>query len=951
MLNVVVSASSGQAKQYYTQGLSREDYYSEGQEIIGEWQGLGAERLGLHGKVDQLSFDALADNLKPGTDENLTVRTKENRRVGYDFTFSCPKSVSVVYEHNQDERIFQAFKMSVTDTMRELESDIKTRVRVKGQDCDRKTGNMVWAEFHHFTARPVGGIPDPQMHAHCFAFNATWDDVEKRWKAGQFGDLKREAPYYEAAFHARFAKRVADMGYDIERTEKRWEIAGMPESVLNKFQERTKQIETMAAERGITSAKEKAALAALSREGKRHGISKNQLREIWDGRLTVEEKGALRKVHENGQELLRPEKAMDRNRVTAKTAMDYAVAHCYERASVTKGNELLREALRFGVGAVDVEEVKRQLLRGEFLNQESGGQRWYTTGQVLTEEQKLLDFVNQGKGACAPLGRPEYQIKNPKLLGDEGREQRDAVRHILNSRDRVIAVRGGAGTGKTTMLKEAVAGIEAGGRRVFAFAPSAEASRGVLQSEGFQNATTVAALLQDARMQERVRDGVLLIDEAGLLSSPQLKRVADLAQRQNCRVVLSGDTAQHGAVERGDALRLLETHAGLQAVELKNIRRQANPTYRDAVADLRQGNIEKGFAKLDQLGAISEITSEERYKLLAADYVQAVKDKKSALVVSPTHAEGERVTGEIRGELKALKKVGTIEREVIQLKNLRLTEAERSDGRSYVPGMVIQFHQNAPGFRRGERATVLGRVENQISLRHANGTTSALDLDRHRGAAAHFNVYSSGALPVASGDRIRITQNGNTKDGHRINNGELYTVKNINEEGDLILTNGRILPKDFGNLAHGYCVTSHSSQGKTIDRLFVAESEASLPAASREQFYVSASRGVEAIKVYTDNKEALMAAVAVSGQRPTATDLAKGALPQLLKEKEKVRMGGIKTRLPRSQRLRQAEQQRLRQPRQERPLAERETEREIPLKQTPDLHNRARQKKDMGMSL
>ena len=210
MLRVVASVSAGQAKQYYTQGLSREDYYSEGQEVIGQWQGLGAERLGLSGRVDQRSFDALADNLKPGSDESLTPRTKENRRVGYDFNFHCPKSVSVVYEQNRDERIFGAFKMSVTETMQELETDMKTRVRVRGENSDRNTGNLVWAEFHHFTARPVKGIPDPHLHAHCFAFNATWDNVEQRWKAGEFGDLKRDAPYYEAAFHARFAKRLGD---------------------------------------------------------------------------------------------------------------------------------------------------------------------------------------------------------------------------------------------------------------------------------------------------------------------------------------------------------------------------------------------------------------------------------------------------------------------------------------------------------------------------------------------------------------------------------------------------------------------------------------------------------------------------------------------------------------------------------------------------------------------
>ena len=876
MLRVIESASAGQAKQYYTQGLSREDYYAEGQEIIGQWQGLGAERLGLSGQVDQKSFDALADNLKPGSTEHLTPRMKDNRRVGYDFNFHCPKSVSVLYERSNDERILIAFKISVTDTMRELETDMKTRVRVNGQNSDRTTGNLVWAEFHHFTARPVKGIPDPHLHAHCFTFSATWDDVEQRWKAGEFGFLKRDAPYYKAAFHARFTKRLADIGYAIERTDKGWEIGGIPQSVIEKFSLRSKQVEALAKERGITSAREKDALAALSRESKRHGITKEQLRSVWDARLTDAEKAALAAVKPNALKIS--------NDVTAMQAMDYAMAHCYERASVVTDRELLREALRYGVGSVEASQVKRQLLRDEFVHKENAGRQWFTTQAILAEEGQLINFVRDGKGNCSPLNGKAYQIQNPQLQTPGAREQRDAVFHVLRSCDRVIAIRGAAGTGKTTMLKEAVAGIESAGHKVFAFAPSAEASRGVLRSEGFANNTTVAALLASRKMQEQVRNGVLLIDEAGLLSSPQLKQVVDLARQNNCRVILSGDTAQHGAVERGDALRLLERHAGLQAAEIKTIRRQTDLTYRQAVMALRHGNVESGFARLDRLGAVREVPADERYQSLAADYLQAVQDRKTALVVSPTHAEGVRVTEKIRAELKVLKKLGANEREFVQLKNLRWTEAQRADAKNYQPGLVVQFHQNAAGFKKGEKVTVTGMESNQLVVQHENGKKDFMKLGE---GSAFFNVYESGQLALAPGDRLRITQNGMSKDGHRLNNGELRTVKKFTKDGNLVLENGWVVDKKFGNLAHGYCVTSHASQGKTVQRLFIAESEASLPAASREQFYVSASRGVEAIKIYTDNKDALMAAVAVSGARPAATDLAKGTLPEVLKEKSR----------------------------------------------------------------
>src|ERR1017187_5939360 len=293
MLRVIASRN---AKEYFAESLKSEDYYSEGQEVSGDWQGIGAQKLGLSGAVTQADFESLCDNQKPGTDERLTQRNKTNRTVGYDFSFHCPKSVSVAYEFTQDERILNAFKMSVNQTMREIESEIKTRVRKNGADENRTTGNMVWAEFIHFTARPVNGIPDPHLHAHCYAFNTTWDDEEKKWKAGQFRDLKADAPYFEAAFHARFSRRLTELGYGIERTAKSWELAGMPQRVLDEFSKRTEQVEQKAKELGITSAKKRDGLAALTRERKQKQFTKPELRELWNTRISAQERAGIQNI-------------------------------------------------------------------------------------------------------------------------------------------------------------------------------------------------------------------------------------------------------------------------------------------------------------------------------------------------------------------------------------------------------------------------------------------------------------------------------------------------------------------------------------------------------------------------------------------------------------------------------------------------------------------------------
>src|SRR5216684_8915296 len=184
MLRITQQDSAAGAKRYYASA----DYYSEGQEIVGSWGGEAARLLGLQGVVDKESFDRLCDNLDPQSGRQLTARTRSDRTVGYDFTFSVPKSVSLLYALSGDREILDAFRSSVDETMRDLEGEMKTRVRKGGQDGERKTGNMAWAEFIHTTSRPVAGIPDPQLHAHCFVFNSTFDDQERQWKAGQFRD-------------------------------------------------------------------------------------------------------------------------------------------------------------------------------------------------------------------------------------------------------------------------------------------------------------------------------------------------------------------------------------------------------------------------------------------------------------------------------------------------------------------------------------------------------------------------------------------------------------------------------------------------------------------------------------------------------------------------------------------------------------------------------------------
>ncbi len=858
MLRVVPHKSAAAARQYYTEGLKREDYYTKGQEVPGQWHGKAAVLLGLSGKVEAEAFTALVENRHPATGKRLTPRTKIDRLVGYDLTFNAPKSLSVLFAITRDKTLLRAFRSAVADTMAEIEGEMVTRVRQRGQVEDRITGNMVWAEFVHLTARPVGGIPDPHLHCHAFAINLTWDGVEDRWKAAKFREIKKQARYSEAAFHSRLTGALAAEGYGIERTRKGWEIQGVPASVIEKFSRRTRQIEDLAAEKGITSARLKDGLGAQTREGKRRGLTWTDLLAAWGARLTDAEKVALAKVADaRGQAPARS--------ISMVEAVTYAVNKSFAHNSVVPANRLLEEAMRVSVGQLSPEAIRGEMLRRDLLVREVKGDLLCTSLTALAEEVALIALVRGGRGRMAPLG-----ATGAILSGDLSAEQRRVARHLLESTDQVMAVQGRAGTGKTTLMKEVVTALEAGGKRVFAFAPSAAASRGSLREAGFAHAETVAHLMENRNLLERTRGQVVFIDEAGLLGVRDLYRLLE-ALGPSTRVILTGDTKQHAPVPRGDAFRILQDYAGLPVAEISEIRRQEPELYRKAIEALSKGDLKTGFRRLEALGAIVEIPHEgERLQALARDYVELSRGGTPPLVVSPTHAEGLKVTEAIREAKLAAGLLGP-RREFIQYHNLQWDPADRALPENYFPGLVVQYHQNAKGIQRGDRFRITERrPDGTVMGTGGKSGEQVLNLND----AARFQVFEERPVTLARGDVIRITRNGKTGDGRRVSNGNLFGVEGFDAKGRILLHTGGILNADHGHFAYGYCLTSHAAQSKSVREVLVAQSADSFVASSSAQFYVSASRGQQTLRIYTDSRAELQRAAGNGAVRMAAVELA-----------------------------------------------------------------------------
>jgi conjugative relaxase-like TrwC/TraI family protein len=870
MIRMIPSGSAGHAKAYFADALSKADYYLNDQELQGRFHGRLAERLGLTGPATKDVFYALCENKDPRTQNTLTQRVKEKRITGYDINFHCPKSVSILHALSKDDHILAAFEKSVQETMLDIEADSKTRVRKGKTYDDRKTGELIWSDFTHQTARPVEGkAPDPHLHSHCFVFNATFDREENKIKAAKFRDIMRNMPFYQARFHKRLADRLAEHGYRIKPTKSAFEIEGVPQAVIDHFSKRTDQIGRVAKEKGITNAKQRDALGAKTRSKKQKGLGMAELKTIWRDDIS---KLSLALGNEENLRPVRHAPQKSQERIEPQYCVDQAIKHCFERASVVNEKQLLAASFRFALGEthITVDDITRQFKDDRRIFRiKQGGMTLCTTKEVLLEEKLMVELARDGRGKMAPLYHvpPLFDVS----LSDQ---QKDAITHLMTTTNRVCIVRGAAGTGKTRMMRQAVNAYHDSGKKVIVVAPTAQASRGVLKEEGFKNAETVAKLLTDKKLQTELHNQVLWVDEAGLLGTKDMLDLLRLAEQKNARLILGGDTRQHSAVTRGDALRILNTIGGIKAAELSRVQRQKTIEYRAVVEDLSKGDIAKGFEKLDRMGSIVEIDPLNPHEKLVDSYIATIKQKKSALIICPTHKEGDAVTDKLREKLREAKLIG--KREVItkRLANLNLTEAERADWRSYEQGLKIQFNQNRKGIKRGSLWTVKAVKGNNIHIADEKDNQIILP----RSEARNFEVFKQLEIGLSKGDQIRITRNGFDKNKKRLNNGMTLEVAAIGLLGGITLVNKAsktrfTLPHDYGHVAHAHCITSHSSQGKTVDQVFIAQPSATFGATDAKQFYVSVSRGRESVSIYTDDKEALLEHASEFGNRQSALEL------------------------------------------------------------------------------
>ena len=631
MLNIGKLAPGGEDYYLDTVASGVEDYYTGAGEADGYWLGSAAPALGLSGQVVPEALRAVLGAADPRSGERLPGAMSRRSVPGFDCTLRAPKSVSLLWGLSDPHiaaQVRDAHDAAVAAAVGYLE-DVAGFTRRGHCGSERvPTTGFVAAAFRHRTSR----AGDPLLHTHVVVANLGQATDDGKWRSldgrSVYMHAKTAGYLYQAHLRAELTGRLGVEWGPVRNGCA--DLAGVPERVIAAFSQRRAEILAHMAARGESSPAAAQIATLATRRAKRRDVDAHALGATWVTKAAALGFGPDEVAGLLDRQPARPLEAATIAAIAEELAGPQGLT---ARASTFSHRDVVRawcERLPEGAPAATIRELADafvadpangvvaldapgrlsgdQVIRrrdGRLVTAAAAEAR-YTTRELLDIEQHALATATTPRPATA-VADPEHVDAALAARLSLSAEQVAMVRRLTGSGSAVEVVVGKAGTGKTFALDAARHAWQASGTRVIGGALAARAAAGLHEGAGIPS-TTIDGLL--ARLDRPLQAGgglpsgcVVVIDEAGMVGTRTLARLLDHTRQAEGKLVLVGDPCQLPEIDAGGLFAALAER--LPAIELTENRRQHHPWEREALNELRHGDVATAIRAYSRAGRIT----------------------------------------------------------------------------------------------------------------------------------------------------------------------------------------------------------------------------------------------------------------------------------------------------------------------------------------------------------
>jgi conjugative relaxase-like TrwC/TraI family protein len=888
--------------------FEKDDYYTRDNSGGREWIGKGAQELGLT-EVTPEAFQGVLEGVDAKGNQLVFAASNGEHRAGWDLHFAPSKSVSVVWAFGNEKQrsdMLACHHNAVDSVMKYVEDNlIEARITENNKTSRITTGNMVAARFDHFTSREL----DPQLHSHVVVANMT------QRAGGQWRAIANEKIFNRELLTALYENELSaglkEKGYNttMEKLDTGnshyTRIEGIDERIIDHFGKRQSQIdqaiESLKEQYPQASRGELRQIACLDTRQAKQTIDREVLHESWEKQLDGLglSRGSIAESVTNN--MANPYEIKLDLKMSEYETVNMACNVLNENESTFSREDVIKTAARISGGEHRNISLERAFyeLNGSTIITLDKHEGVYTTKQMKKIEKGI---IRQIKGAQDTLPTPlilqEIQQQTTEHYDHFTNDQKNALEHILTSKDKYVGIQGDAGTGKTTMLSAAREQFEKQGYTVRGLSFTGKAAKELQAGAGLESKTIHSFLPQIESPQFAFSEKeAWFVDEVSLVGSRQMNDLIKASNKANVRFVFVGDTKQLQSIEAGNMFKKLQETGAMKTIQIKETIRQKDEDYKAIVKDVSEKKIESSFEKMIMKKKIQEISNDKERLDAIVNKVTSKKDYRDVLVVTPLNRDRVELNTNIRVNLKQ-KGVLNGQDELFTIREHRsLPSAERYFADSYKLGDFVSTNGSIKGVKIGTEGHIVSINKQAQTVTLLTAYNQQIDINVAKNGN-RIKAFQEKSVPLMPGDKIVFLKNDRFI---KVQNGLTAEVKSIDKLGNIKASTGNKdilfnIKHGYNYLDHGYAVTDYKSQGQTSKEVIFHANADKIN--SYNSFYVALTRGKDNVHVYTNDKNKLKEQVKKEVIKTSTLDHNKPQVQRLVPQVQQTRIEPKQINIP-----------------------------------------------------